>query len=324
MKVISMLSIALSALMLLGCSSKAASGNNDDNSQTDSIVAQVDFNADSAVALVAKQCGFGPRVPGTDAHKQCGAWIKARLSATCDQVIEQNPELTTFDGHTFTAANYIGVINPQAQQRLLLLAHWDCRPWADNDPDPAKRREPVMGANDAASGVAVLLEVARQLRAKKPGIGVDILITDLEDWGTDSREESWALGTQYWVSHPHVAGYKPMGGILLDMVGARGATFQQEVFSLQSAQTMVDQVWSIAERSGYGNFFKQTQGGAVTDDHVTLNRHGIACIDIIDLRAGSQSGFFDGWHTTHDTLDQIDPATLKAVGQTVCNVIFNY
>lgn len=324
MNVMKSLSIALCALSLLSCSSKGTNGNTSEEQSQPAIQAQVQFNQDSAYALVKQQCDFGPRVPGTDAHKQCGAWIKARLSATCDQVIEQNPELTTFDGHTFTAANFIGVINPQAQQRLLLLAHWDCRPWADADPDSTKHHEPVMGANDAASGVAVLLEVARQLKAKKPTIGVDILITDLEDWGTDDKEDSWALGTQYWVAHRHVAGYQPMAGVLLDMVGARGATFQQEVFSLQSAQSFVDQVWALAEQSGYGNYFKTTQGGAVTDDHVTLNRHGIPCIDIIDLRAGSQSGFFSGWHTTHDTLDQIDPATLKAVGQTVCNLIFSY
>lgn len=322
MKLLNLLIISASALSLAACGAKTASGNGGDVQSQ--IKAEVQFNADSAYSFVAQQCQFGPRVPGTEAHSKCGDWIKGKLKSYCNQVIEQNPTLTTFDGHKFTGRNFVGVFNPKAEQRLLFVAHWDCRPWADNDPDSTKRKEPVMGANDGASGVAVLLEVARLFRDKQPKIGIDILFTDLEDWGTEQKEDSWALGTQYWVRNPHVNGYHPMYGVLLDMVGASGATFQQEIISLQMAGPIVNEVWNTAILSGYTNFFKTTQGGAVTDDHLYINKAGIACIDVIDLRQGTESGFFNGWHTTHDTIDQIDRATLKAVGQTVCNLAFTY
>lgn len=282
----------------------------------------VQFNADSAFAFVKRQCDFGPRVPATPAHAQCGEWLESQLRRWCDKVVAQKASLTTFDGTKINATNFIGVINPDAKERILLVAHWDCRPWADADPDPAKRKEPVMGANDGASGVGVLLELARVMRDKKPDVGVDILLVDAEDWGSDSDEESWALGTQYWAEHPHVSGYKPLYGILLDMVGAPDAQFYHEGFSLQSAPDVVEKVWSAAADAGYSNHFKSMQFGAATDDHVFIIRAGIPCIDIIDMRPGSQGGFYPHWHTTSDTIDKIAPATLGAVGQTLVNLIY--
>lgn len=281
----------------------------------------VDFVADSAVALVKKQCDFGPRVPGTPAHKQCGQWLAQQLAAWCDTVHAQHATVTTFDGTQLQITNYVGVFNPDAQQRVLLVAHWDCRPWADQDPDPAKRREPVLGANDAASGVAVMLELARIMHNERPTVGVDLLMTDAEDWGQENDDDSWALGTQSWASHPHVEGYAPAFGILLDMVGAQGAQFAPEYFSMQYAPSTVKLVWETARDAGYGAFFTTRSGGAVTDDHMPINRAGIPCIDIVDMRG---DGFFEGWHTTHDTPDVIAAATLKAVGQTLSNLIYNY
>jgi Zn-dependent M28 family amino/carboxypeptidase len=213
--------------------------------------------------------------------------------------------------------NIIGIINPEASQRLLLLAHWDTRPWADNDPDAANHSKPVMGANDGASGVGVLLQLASQLKAESPTIGVDIVLVDAEDMGEDDNEESWGLGTQYWVQHPHVKGYKPLFGILLDMVGASDATFTREYYSTQYAGGFVDLVWKCAA----GSHFINAQGGAVTDDHVFVNRAGIPCVDIIDLRSDSPTGFCPEWHTINDTMGAIDPATLAQVGQTLLNVI---
>lgn len=283
------------------------------------------FNADSAFAYVKQQCDMGPRVPGTPAHEQCAKWLTTQLRQWCDTVVVQPAQVTTFDGKTLNIKNIVGTFNPEATDRVLVLAHWDCRPWADNDPDEANHKQPVMGANDAASGVGVMLELARILSQERPEVGVDLLMVDAEDWGTDGDEDSWALGTQYWASNPHVAGYKANFGILLDMVGARGARFAQEYFSLQYAQGVVSLVWDTADKTGFGSLFVTQQGGAITDDHVMVNRiAGIPCIDIIDMRPDSESGFFDGWHTTHDTLDQIDPATLRAVGQTVANVILGF
>lgn len=322
MKMFNMISIIATLALLLSCSSNTA-GDKGQEGSTTTISSQANFNADSAYHYIQEQCGFGPRVPETAAHAQCGTYLQAQLNRLCDTLYTQNASVMTFDGKTLHASNYIGVINPDAQQRLLLLAHWDCRPWADNDPDPDKHKQPVMGANDGASGVGVLLEIARQLQQEKPAVGIDILLVDAEDWGTDGNDDSWALGTQYWAKNPHVEGYKPMYGILLDMVGAKGAQFHQEGFSQQSAQALVNELWNTGHAAGYEQFFKSSTGGYVTDDHVSLIKAGIQCIDIIDMRHDEPSGFFAGWHTTHDTMENIDKATLKAVGQTLLNFIYS-
>ena len=213
--------------------------------------------------------------------------------------------------------NIIGVFNPDAKQRLLLLAHWDTRPWADNDPDTGNHNKPVMGANDGASGVGVLLQLANQLKASGTALGVDIVLVDAEDLGVNDEEETWGLGTQYWTQHPHVEGYKPLFGILLDMVGSADASFTREYYSAQYASGFQDLVWGCAA----GHHFINTAGGAVTDDHVFINRAGIPCVDIIDLRADSDTGFCPEWHTIRDTMDGINAATLAEVGQTLLNVI---
>lgn len=296
-----------------------------EDSASENIVTQaVDFIGNNAYNLVKTQCDFGPRVPGTPAHSKCAEWIEQQLRQYCDSTIVQEAQVVTFDGKTLNIKNFIGSINPANDDRILLLAHWDCRPWADNDPDPAKHKEPVMGANDAASGVAVLLELARLMKDKKPNIGVDLLLVDAEDWGTNDVEDSWALGTQYWAKHPHVEGYSPRFGILLDMVGAKGAKFSKEYTSIEYAPEVVNEVWDTAQRNGFGSYFDNDLGGAITDDHVVVNRMGIKCIDIIDMRRNGTSGFFEGWHTTGDTLNKIDTNVLKAVGQTIADVIYSY
>lgn len=275
------------------------------------------FDGNAALAMTQQQCDFGPRVPGTAAHAKCADWLIQTLQASCDTVLLQTGKVQTARSGQIDIKNIIGVINPDAQRRLLLLAHWDTRPWADNDPDPANHNKPVMGANDGASGVGVLLQLARQLKEVGTTIGVDILLVDAEDLGVDDNEESWALGAQYWTQHPHVEGYKPIFGILLDMVGSADATFTREYYSVQYAGGFGDLVWGNA----VGNHFKNVQGGAVTDDHIFINRAGIPCIDIIDLRSDSETGFCPEWHTTHDTMDGISAATLAEVGQTLLNVI---
>ncbi len=275
------------------------------------------FDGNAALDLTRQQCEFGPRVPGTPAHAQCADWLMATLKASCDTVIMQTGTVQTATEGPLGIKNIIGVINPEASQRLLLLAHWDTRPWADNDPDAANHRKPVMGANDGASGVGVLLQLAQQLKKEGTALGIDILLVDAEDMGVDDNEESWGLGTQYWAQHPHVPAYKPIFGILLDMVGSPNATFTREYYSTQYAGGFVDLVWKNAA----GNHFINAQGGAVTDDHIFINRAGIPCVDIIDLRSDSPSGFCPEWHTLGDTMSAIDPATLAQVGQTLLNVI---
>ena len=191
----------MAVMALAGCSSRTKQGAETQAAAVEAkaAVPEVEFDADSAYARVVEQCAFGPRVPGSEAHRRCGDYLAGRLRSYGAAVTEQRMTLTTFDGTEINCRNIIGEYNPDASKRLLLLAHWDCRPWADNDPDPARRREPVPGANDGASGVAVLLEVARQLSVNAPKIGVDILLTDAEDWGDSGagNEDTWALGTQY-------------------------------------------------------------------------------------------------------------------------------
>lgn len=286
---------------------------------------RVVFNADSAYSYVAAQCAFGERVPNTEAHRLCGDYLASELRRHGADVTEQRMTLTAFDGTKIEARNIIGEYFPEKQRRILLLAHWDSRPWADNDPDPAKRKLPVMGANDGASGVGVLLEIARVLSANEPEIGIDILFSDAEDWGDSGAgdDSSWALGTQYWTENPHRKGYQyPSFGILLDMVGDRNAKFLKEYFSMQAASGVVDQLWATAASLGYDNYFINASGGAMTDDHVFLIRAGIPCVDIIDQRMDSDTGFCPQWHTSFDTMRHIDRSALEAVGQTVVTMLF--
>ena len=313
------------AMMTMACGSGNNAATTTENNSDQTAPPAMTFSAESAYSYVKQQCDMGPRVPGTPAHERCAQWLTASLRQWCDTVVVQQAPVTTFDGKQLNCKNIVGTFNPQASDRLLVLAHWDCRPWADNDPDPSLRQQPVMGANDAASGTAVILELARLMAQQRPEVGVDLLLVDVEDWGENENEDSWALGTQYWANNPHVAGYRANCGILLDMVGTRGARFTQEYFSKQYAQGVIDMVWKTASQSGFGSYFINQDGGAITDDHVMVNRlAGIPTIDIIDMRLDSDTGFFDGWHTTHDTLDQIDPATLRAVGQTLVNLIYNW
>lgn len=310
------IAISLAGLMLTLLSCGASKKTSSDSSVTEMMetaAADLTFSADSAYSNTARQLEFGARVPGTEAHRLCGQWLADRLRACGLEVTEQTATLTAFDGTRIPMLNIFASINPDADDRTLLLAHWDSRPWADNDPEPANRKEAVAGANDGASGVAVLLELARVLGKSGTSKGVDILLCDAEDWGTEGDDDSWALGTRYFAEHPVKEGYMPAQAILVDMVGAPDAVFPREYFSQRSAPSLVDKIWATADALGYSEMFPNRIGTAVNDDHVELLKAGIPAIDIIDYREGS--GFFPYWHTTGDTLDKISPETLGAVGR---------
>lgn len=310
----------LAALAFAGCGGKKAAAEAVADSSAETAVT---FDADSAYSYVAKQVSFGPRVPNTEAHRLCGEWLVSELTRHGAVVTQQDANLKAFDGTVLNAKNILGRFNPDSDTRLLLLAHWDCRPWADQDPDPANHKTPVDGANDGASGVGVLLEIARQLGAAAPSKGVDILFVDAEDWGTEGSEESWAMGARYFVEHPPIEGYLPDEAILLDMVGGKGAVFCREYFSEQAAPRLAQSLWGIAASIGYGDIFQNKFGGAVTDDHVQLIAKGIPTVDIIEYHPEEESGFNPHWHTVTDNMDNIDPATLKAVGETVLHYTRN-
>ena len=287
------------------------------------------FETDSAYTYVANQVAFGPRVPNSKAHKQCGDYLAAELTRFGAQLYVQEANLKAYDGTLLEARNLIGSYNPELSKRVLLFAHWDSRPYSDHDPDPANLRKPLDGADDGASGVGVLLEIARQLGQQAPNIGVDILFCDAEDYGTpefvdDYQPDTWCLGSQFWAKNPHVKNYKAEFGILLDMVGGKGATFFREFQSMRSAAPIVQMVWSKARDLGYGKFFINADGGAITDDHqYVISGRGIPSIDIINYDPDTETGFASYWHTQKDNMDNIDRETLKAVGQTVLEVIYN-
>lgn len=315
--------------VLTACGNKKkAQAATEDNATT---VAGPQFNADSAYAYCAAQCEFGPRTMNSEAHDSCGSWIARKFREAGLSVNLQKATLRGYDGTQLRATNIIASYKPELKERVLVCAHWDSRPWADNDPDSANWRKPVMAANDGASGVAVLLELARIIGAQDSlAIGVDLVCFDAEDWGvpqwSDSPDDgnSWALGANHWAENAARDGYKARFGILLDMVGGRGATFYQEGVSLQYAPQVVDKVWTAAADLGYGSMFPATAGGMVTDDHVPVNeKAGIPTIDIIPYYPDcAESSFGPTWHTLSDTMDNIDRNTLKAVGQTVVQVLF--
>lgn len=287
------------------------------------------FSADSAYTYVQKQVDFGPRVPNTAAHVQCSAYLTNALKSYGAEVHVQNVKLTAYNGDILNSSNIIGVYNPASTKRILLCAHWDSRPWSDHDPDKANRYKPVTGANDGASGVGVLLEVARQMSKSLPAVGVDIVFFDAEDYGPHEdfkgeAPDAWCLGSQYWAKNPHTQPYNAMYGILLDMVGGEGATFYKEYFSMYYAAPVVNKIWNKAQELGFSDYFIHKAGGAVTDDHYYINTlAGIPCVDIIDYNTSGKSGFVPYWHTVNDTMENISKNTLHAVGTTLMHVIYS-
>ena len=288
------------------------------------------FSAVSAYAFTQAQCGFGPRAMTTEAHDRCGSWIVNKFRQYGCVVTSLRADLKGYDGTVLKSQNIWARIHPERTERILLCAHWDSRPWADNDPDSANWHKPIRAANDAASGVAVMLEIARLLqRDTTLRVGVDFVCFDAEDWGTpqwaesEGGDNSWALGAQYFAANlPY--GFHVRYGILLDMVGGEGARFYKEGMSMQFAPEIVKKVWRAARKAGYGNFFPRQEGGMVTDDHIPLNQTAhIPTIDIIPFYPDcAQSSFGPTWHTLNDNMEHISRNTLKAVGQTMIQVIY--
>ena len=296
-------------------------------SQPQESAAAPEFSGDSAFHFVEKQLAFGPRVPGSRAHGEAAAWFVQQFKAYGAKVRVQEANVQHYTGKTLNIKNIIASYNPKAQKRVILSAHWDTRPIAEEDADPDRQNQPIPGANDGASGVAVLLEAARQFHQKAPKIGVDLILWDAEDWGDPSglAEDSWALGSQYWARNPHQPGYTAQYGINLDMVGAKGATFLQDPTSMEYAPEVVDKVWRRASELGHGDLFLYIRSRPVLDDHTYVNQiAGIPMIDIIHTESHkSDKLFFPHWHTHDDDIEQIDPRTLQAVGETILSVVYS-
>lgn len=323
--------IAISAAASLSCSCSRSTGTTVDSSSSETEEQKVlgNFSADSAYNQIARQVAFGPRVPNTAAHKECAAYLVDELNRYgVDTVITQNGIVKAHTGDKLEITNIFARINPKAVRRILLVAHWDTRPWADSDPDLDKRKNPIPGANDGGSGVGVILELVRNLCAKKPYVGVDILFSDAEDYGSSKGfigdQDSWCLGTQYFLENEDILDKNnlPIYGILFDMVGGKDAKFHHEHFSKQYAPTPCLKIWSEAQQLGYDNIFINKMGGAVTDDHIFLSDAGIPTCDIIESVNDETGSFPPTWHTHNDNMANISKSTLKAVGETVLNVIY--
>lgn len=313
--------------VLLGCSGKVGAG----DAQVQESVASgpdVTFSADSAYAYVARQTEFGPRVPGTDAHGRCADYLEGELRRYgADSVIVQRGSMPGSDGKKIAVRNILGRFNGSGNKRILLAAHYDSRPWADEETDVTKHSRAIDGANDGASGVGVLLELARQFKMKRPDVGVDILFVDAEDMGRsgdEGSELSWCLGTQMWGKDLPYGSVdeRPVYGIVLDMVGGRDAVFYREYVSDRMARWVNDKVWGNAAQSGFSSRFVNEIRGSLVDDHLFINRVGIPCIDIVECGNALTGSFPPTWHTLDDTLENIDRSTLGAVGQVVANVVY--
>lgn len=317
------------AFALLSSCSATGNQKSNDTTETPNIKRVADFNADSAFRNIDFQVALGPRIPGTESHALCSEYIATEFARHgADTVIFQHGSMKRGDGEIMPITNILARFNVKAPRRILIAAHYDTRPWADEDHDAANHDKPVPGANDGGSGVGVMLELARLFGQQAPAVSVDFLAVDGEDSGISSgwgdNEETWCLGTQYWAAHLPYAGAeeRPAYGIVLDMVGGDDAVFYREHISERLAPHINNKVWGTAARTEYADRFVNEVSGSLVDDHLFINRTGIPCIDIVECNNSITSSFPPTWHTTSDDMHSIDPATLKAVGQVVADVIY--
>lgn len=283
------------------------------------------FSSDSAYKYIETQVNFGPRVPNTEPHSQARNYFELKMKQYAGRNAVFTQEFTS-EGYneTLELANIIAAFNPTSQDRIMLSAHWDTRPRADED--SARQSEFIQGADDGGSGVGVLIELARILSENPPPIGVDIVLFDGEDYGTQGDLSNYFLGSRYWSKNPPVPGYSPRFGILLDMVGAENAVFPKESYSMSYAPNLVNELWGIASEKGHDNLFLNENGAGVLDDHYIIYQNTrIPTIDIINHSVGENGNtqFAPHWHTHQDNLNIIDKSTLQAVGDVLLELIYN-
>ncbi len=282
-----------------------------------SLVKTPEVNKDSVFYFVQKQVDFGPRIPNSIAHEKCADWMVEKLKSYNFKTIEQKGKQLAYDGKELAYRNIIGRFGLNKKKRIMLSAHWDTRPWADQDVE--RRDEPIDGANDAGSGVAVILEVARLLNQESPNIGVDVVLFDIEDYGKSN--ETFCYGSQIWSKDTRLDSLLPIYGINLDMVGDPNALFLYEGYSQEYARPVLDKVWTIAKHMGYSRYFKVIPDGQIIDDHYYVNQAGIPCIDIIH-RDPQNGSFANSWHTHNDNMNNISAKTLKSVTDVVMQTIY--
>lgn len=270
------------------------------------------FDSQSAFRFLEEQCEIGPRYPGSREHLKLRRYLVNKLREFGANVSAQSFDAVLTTGDTLKLANIIGNYNLGSERRILLGAHYDTRPRADRDPDPANREKPISGANDGASGVAVLLEIARLLGDARPPVGVDIVFFDGEDYGSEGVQEDYILGSSYFASH--MSGYNPEAVIIVDMVGEKGVEIKRERFSEIYSGQLMDELFAIADSLGVSGFSDE-KGSHILDDHIPFIKRGIPAVDLIDFD-------YPHWHTLEDTPDKCSPASLEGVGRVLIEYIW--
>jgi hypothetical protein len=288
---------------------------------------KTDFDANAAMSYAKEQLAFGPRVPGTPAAQKAGDWITSMMRQRADTVIEQRWTHRTVDGKDLPLRNILARFNPKAQNRILYVTHWDTRPTADEDPVLGNRGTPIPGANDGAAGVGLFVALGDALKKTPPGVGVDLLFVDGEDYGKsfDPPYADVLIGSQYFADHLPSPDYHPIFGVLWDMIGDKDLNILQEVNSVQQAPEIVSRVWETAKELGYEKYFIPQVGQAVTDDHIPLLEKGLRVIDVIDIDYGPLNSMGipspSYHHTLQDTIDKISVKSLQIVGDVALKVI---
>ena len=322
--------IAVLASLLTACGGR--SGRNIGGPDTITLAPCPTFNADTCMKYIQEQCNFGPRVTGSKEAELCRQYLVEQFRRLGAVVEEQQADVTLWDGKVLPACNIIASLNPDNTDRVIVCAHWDSRPWADNDEDEKNHHTPVLAANDGASGVAMMMEICRLLQQNPIKVGIDFICFDAEDMGTpqwaeteESTSETWCLGSKFWAERARENGYHARYGVLLDMVGGRGSVFPSEKVSLDYAQPIASLFVRLGNQLGYGHYFPlDKEGGFLMDDHVNVNRIArIPCIDIVPNFTDGPSSFGPTWHTVNDTPENIDTNVLEAVGQTLTQLIYN-
>src|SRR5215210_2768874 len=301
--------LAILILCLVGaCGGDAKQGSAAQKKATIAGATSTGFDGNAAYNYAKAQVDFGPRVPGTAAAKKAGDWIIQQMRSRADTVIVQSFTHTTADGKKLPLRNILARFRPELSERVLYLTHWDSRPVSESASTEADRKLPVPGANDGASGVGMFVALADLLKKTRPTVGVDLLFTDGEDYGQFGPPEVDVLiGSKYFAEHPPSDGYKPLYGVLWDMIGDKDLRIPYEMNSFQQAPEVVARVWQTASDLGYGDIFVQESGGAINDDHMPLLNAGMRVIDVIDLE-------YPPHHTPHDTMDKISAKSLAIVG----------
>ena len=325
MKILNLLLISI--ILLASCSNdKTTNVSKGENIKTK--ISIPNFNSDSSYSFIKKQVDFGPRVISTKAWNECSKYLVDKLNSYNAFVKVQEAPVKTYDGKEHVLRNIIASFSVEKNNRIALFAHWDSRHIADHD--SVNTKQPILGANDGGSGVGVLLEIARNLNKQNPNIGVDIILFDAEDYGQPENSQypimndSWCLGSQYWSKNPHIKNYYAKYGILLDMVGGENARFRYEGTSEYYASDILKKVWDMAHKIGYSDYFIFKSSPQIMDDHYYVNTlTGIPTIDIIEFDPSTKTNFNKHWHTHADNMNNVNRKTLKAVGQTVLNVIYS-